>query len=88
MLTVTVPDGVGVGGQFQANTLSGPMLVTVPPGVRPGDTLQINTAAPATGLTCVCVYQLFVRSFDADATGRQGDPHQRPQVWGGVREHA
>ena len=51
MLTVTVPDGVGAGGQFQANTSSGPMLVTVPPGVRPGDTLQINTAAPATGVT-------------------------------------
>ena len=51
MLTVTVPNGVGAGGQLQANTSSGPMLVTVPPGVRPGDTLQINTAAPATGVT-------------------------------------
>ena len=62
MLTVTVPNGVGAGGQFQANTLSGPMLVTVPPGVRPGDTLQINTAAPATGLTPMRVMRQVARA--------------------------
>ena len=46
MLQVTVPDGVVEGGQFQADTPSGPMLVTVPPGVKPGGLIQINAGAP------------------------------------------
>ena len=46
MLQVTVPDGVVEGGQFQADTPSGPMLVTVPPGVKPDGLIQINAGAP------------------------------------------
>ena len=47
MLQVTVPDGVAEGGQFQANTPSGPMLVTVPPGVKAGQAIEISAPAPA-----------------------------------------
>ena len=43
-LTVTVPDRVAEGQQFQANTPSGPMLVTVPPGVTSGETIMISVA--------------------------------------------
>ena len=46
--TVTVPDRVAEGQQFQANTPSGPMIVTVPPGVTSGETITISVApAPA-----------------------------------------
>ena len=46
MLQVMVPDGVAEGGQFQANTPSGPMLVTVPPGVKSGQVIEISAPAP------------------------------------------
>ena len=46
MLNVTIPDGVAEGGQFQAHTPNGPMLVTVPPGVKSGQVLQISAPAP------------------------------------------
>jgi hypothetical protein len=46
MLQVTVPDGVAEGGQFQANTPSGPRLVTVPPGVKSGQVIEISAPAP------------------------------------------
>ena len=46
MPQVMVPDGVAEGGQFQANTPSGPMLVTVPPGVKSGQVIEISAPAP------------------------------------------
>jgi hypothetical protein len=46
MLQVTVPDGVVEGGQFQANTPSGPVLDTVPPGVKSGQVIQISAPGP------------------------------------------
>ena len=46
MPQVMVPDGVAEGGQFQANTPSGPMLVTVPPGVKSGDVIELSAPAP------------------------------------------
>ena len=45
MLQVMVPSGVAEGGQFQANTPSGPMLVTVPPGVKSGDVIELSAPA-------------------------------------------
>jgi hypothetical protein len=42
MLSVVIPDGVAEGGQFQAMTPSGPMVVTCPPGTKPGMSIQIQ----------------------------------------------
>jgi len=42
-----VPNGVLPGGQFQAQTPSGAMMVTCPPTSKAGDQIQIMVSAPA-----------------------------------------